>query len=488
VLVAILKQRIAGARRPAARNKSDTLRRVVSAVDTGTATRAGEILRQYRDWRPDAEAVPPVPIADGAEQTWPLEGTLSGDDGLGRALRTELGLPPGVRPNVIVLLLESVRALEILDPEIGPAIFPRLRPILAEHGMFFTAAYSSAPFDAGRTVNGKFSTLCSMLPQFGGPAAYVARPGLRIRCLQEVAAENGYQTVSLFGGRPQFHNKYLFESMHGMERFVDYDFFKTIPYEERFHACDYPDQPFLRASVGVLEELGVAGKPFFASMLTISTHPPFSVIPGSDVPEPLARRIGNSEYEGYLSHLRYLDESLGEFFTKLFAGPLGENTVVVLLGDHGLRLRTVTLSERRTVELTARVPLAILTKHMPAPSIRTDPVHQIDVAPTVAAIAGLTGKTTWLGRNLLRGAGSPWVVGGSGPLHYRVGNRACYSMTGEDRPRCYDLASGQDPLLDDDLRDGPWRADEAKFMEHVVDSARLAIALNLIAPPRDSRP
>jgi hypothetical protein len=136
--------------------ESDQLRRQASGVDPDKAARAGAVLRAYRDWIPGTEPAPgPRPaVPPGVQRGWPLERELSADPELAGVLRAELGLRVDVRPNVIVLLLESVRALEVLDPEIGAAIFPRLRAVLAQHAVFFRSAYSGAAFDAGRTVNG----------------------------------------------------------------------------------------------------------------------------------------------------------------------------------------------------------------------------------------------------------------------------------------------------------------------------------------------
>ena len=44
----------------------------------------------------------------------------------------------------------------------------------------------------------------------------------------------------------------------------------------------------------------------------------------------------------------------------------------------------------------ARVPLALVARDA-SPARIDRPVHQMDVAPTVAALAGLEGPTSWVG-------------------------------------------------------------------------------------------
>ena len=63
-------------------------------------------------------------------------------------------------------------------------------------------------------------------------------------------------------------------------------------------------------------------------------------------------------YLGYLSRLRYLDQSLGAFFERFFASPLADDTVVVILGDHGLGIPTVFAQPYfQKIEMRSRIPL-----------------------------------------------------------------------------------------------------------------------------------
>jgi len=115
------------------------------------------------------------------------------------------------------------------------------------------------------------------------------------------------------------------------------------------------------------------------------------------------------------------------------------------------------------------------------------PVHQIDVSPTVADIAGFREDVPWLGRNVLDGPGSPWVFAHDEQLDYRFGDRACYTLQGDDAPRCYRIDAGTDPMLRAEL--SPVRADpaEVRFFEWVTIAAHQAIALDGFMPPAEDR-
>jgi arylsulfatase A-like enzyme len=225
----------------------------------------------------------------------------------------------------------------------------------------------------------------------------------------------------------------------------------------------------------------------YATILTVSTHHPVVEIPEGPVPPALRaaarQRPASSGFPGYLSGLRYLDESLDAFFSALWKSSLGDRTLVVVLGDHGQRYRPhVPVAEHQIVELMTRIPFAIVTKNQPAPAEIRWPIHQIDVAPTVADIAGFGGRVAWLGRNALDGPGSPWVFAEKERLHYRVADRACYTLQGDDLPTCYRIDARTDPMLTFDLPRIAADPAEVRFFQSIAVAARQAITLNVVMP------
>jgi arylsulfatase A-like enzyme len=448
----------------------------------------GQVLATLRDWDPQTRRVPALDEFTAARALVRRRETTATHT---RTLRARLGLPAEGPLHVIVLFLESVRAFEMEHPALWPSVFPRTRALLAQHGLRFSTAYSSA-WGGAQTVEAQFETLCSVLPNFRGAAIYRAYPDLRVKSLAAVARDHGYHTVWISGSAEHLLNKRGFESRHGTDRFFGLEYLSAIPFERTHEWCGYPDEAMLQEAVRICEREAQDGRPVFANILTLSTHHPVTEIPEGPVPPVLraaaAQWPAQKDYVGYLSRLRYLDESLDRFFKSLFEGPLGEQTLVVMLGDHGQRYTPhVPIAQHQVVELMMRVPFAIVTKHMPAPSTVSYGIHQIDVAPTVADIAGFREDVPWLGRNALDGPGSPWVLAHDEQLYYRFGDRACYTLEGDDAPRCYRVDAGTDPMLQATL--SPVRADpaEVSFFEWVTIAAHQAIAGNQIMPPMESR-
>jgi hypothetical protein len=467
--------------RPLQGRARHVMERTLQAAASKNPSAPGWVLAKLRDWNPQRE---PVPALDDLAAIGPLTRRRDPAATHTRELRARLGLPMEGPVHVIVLFLESVRAFEMEHPALWPDVFPRTRALLARHALRFPTAYTSA-WGLGQTVDGQFQTLCSLLPDFGGQAVYVTHPDLRATSLAEVAREHGYHTVWISGTPEDLFGKRAFESRHGTDRFFAEDYLRAIPYEGTHPYCGYPDGPMLQQAVRILEREAQQDRPVFANILTMSTHHPVSEIPEGPVPPTLRAAAtqwpAQKDYVGYLSRLRYLDDSLDRFFTALFEGPMGDRTLVVVLGDHGAYYTPhVPIAQHQVIELMTRIPFAIATKHLPAPGTISHPIHQIDVAPTVADIVGFGGDVPWLGRNALDGPGSPWVFAHEEQLAYRFGNHACYTLQGDDAPRCYRIDAGTDPMLRADLL--PARADpaEVRFFQWLAIAAHQAIALNHI--------
>lgn len=442
-------------------------------------------LSRYRDVQDNGGALTFASLP-GSEPERPLVRMLEPSVEETRAIRARLGLPVDGPINVILLFLESARAFELYHPALGPQIFPELRAVLAEHAIQFSQAYSSS-FTAGQTVRGQFSTLCSMLPNITGAATYIGHSTVQLRCIQELLRENGYRTTWMNTFRASFHGKRTFEQLHGTELFFDGEAFAARGVAGRVGTIGLADEPFLQDVVALVEELSQQGRPVFANVLTISVHHPYTVVDEGKLPEQLVRATGDRKfYRGYLSRLRYEDRALGAFFRAFFASPIADNTVVLLLADHSSGIQPhLDLTDLQRQEIRFRIPVALVTRDMPAPEVVRDPVHQVDVAPTIAAITGAKGEVTWVGRGLFGRQGRPFVYQDNQGLTYRTSRRACYNLGGPRPLGCISVDDA-DPLLVPAI--DAVAEDEAvtAFFRNTVLANVRAIALNLVVPPLDS--
>jgi len=81
-------------------------------------------------------------------------------------------------------------------------------------------------------------------------------------------------------------------------------------------------------------------------------------------------------------------------------GRLDDNTIVVLTGDHGYQLGDHGLWAKQTLfEGATHVPLIVAAPGV-KPGVCAGLVEQVDIYPTVAALAGLKAPATVQGRSM----------------------------------------------------------------------------------------
>lgn len=216
-------------------------------------------------------------------------------------------------PNIIVILLESCGGQ---FTEIGGRsdITPNLNR-LAKEGVYFTNCYANS----WRTDRG---TVCTWSGYPSFPTMSVMKIPFKSRTLPNIARtlqeERGYSTHYLYGGDINFTNMRSYLVSGG---FADLTWKTDYSKEEQSSA-----QWGVRDDItfGTLSQLTTTmRKPFLIGYSTLSSHVPW------DVP------IHHFDDE-VLNAFYYLDQCVGKFIEQLRKTPLWDNTLVVMLPDHGI--------------------------------------------------------------------------------------------------------------------------------------------------------
>lgn len=93
--------------------------------------------------------------------------------------------------------------------------------------------------------------------------------------------------------------------------------------------------------------------------------------------------------QGYFASISYIDEKIGEILDVLERGRMADNTAILFVSDHGDMLGERGLwFKMNFFEGSARVPMMIAAPGW-APGRIDTPVSTLDVAPTLAALAGI---------------------------------------------------------------------------------------------------
>jgi len=166
-------------------------------------------------------------------------------------------------------------------------------------------------------------------------------------------------------------------------------------------------------------DAGDADKPFFAAVHFYDPHIPYRA------PEPYRSLYTNSEYSGdfgdswgegvtemmevnsgevvpseadlqnlmalYDGEITYMDSEIGRLLAELRARGFSENTIVVIVGDHGEEfLDHRGIEHGRTLyQETTHVPLIVAGPGFSGGGVVTQHVAQLDIAGTLAAAAGI---------------------------------------------------------------------------------------------------
>lgn len=294
--------------------------------------------------------------------------------------RDIVGNGPEKRLNVVLISVESLSAEFLAAFGNKGQLTPRLDR-LANEGLLFTRIYATGT----RTVRGLEALTLSIPPTPGN--SIVKRPNNdRLYTLGEIFAERGYEPLYLYGGYGYFDNMNVFFGGNGYT-VID----RTAIPKEAIHMENIwgvADEDLFTMALNELDLRQVAGKPFFAHIMTTSNHRPFTYPDGHiDVPSGTGR-------EGAV---KYTDWAIGDFIDRARARPWFADTMFVIVADH-------TASGRGKTDLPVEqflIPLIIYAPGHVAPKRIDTLASQIDVAPTLLALLNFSYRSHFFGHDII---------------------------------------------------------------------------------------
>lgn len=223
----------------------------------------------------------------------------------------------GTRPNVIVIIWESLSALAVQTLGGCEGVTPGFDR-LTKKGALFSRLYACG----SRTCHGLMAILDGYPAQPHSPIISATNKVRRLPSLAKTMSVAGYSTSFFYGGEIEFDNMQSFLRLSHFERIVGLtDFSADIPRSK----WGVPDHVVFETALG---ELKNASQPFFCSILTLSSHEPFDV--------PMAARfLGNDLSAKYKNALAYTDQALSQFIDSLEREPWYDKTLVIIVADHG---------------------------------------------------------------------------------------------------------------------------------------------------------
>ncbi|MCF0191268.1 MAG: sulfatase-like hydrolase/transferase [Marinilabiliaceae bacterium] len=216
------------------------------------------------------------------------------------------------RPNIVIILLESfsAHAVEYLG---GENVTPSIKNLLPE-----SIAFSNIMASSDRSGKGLVGVMCGypVLPTYSiiqYPQKTQSLPFIAHK-LRNVGYHN--QTF-LYGGDLGFNNFNSLVNLAGFDNIITQDDFSQETMSDKWGAHD--EHLFQR----LIEEIDNQPQPFFNFLFTLSSHEPFTV--------PMETKHDHP----YMNSVCYTDSCLGAFFKEAKSKKWWNNTLFILVSDHG---------------------------------------------------------------------------------------------------------------------------------------------------------
>ncbi len=327
-------------------------------------------------------------------------------------------------PNVVLVVLDAWRADAFRD-----SLTPHLHEYAESNAIIYRRAWSAASWTTpsmGSVFTGQY---VDTHVARSGPRADVVSP-----TLAQLFRDAGYETTAFVANRLVDRHSPLTD---GFDNFVYWQWPPLLR-----ATCFYYTNWYGPAARTLMErklgpetsrELTVLlgrylarphRRPYFLWVHYMDPHTPYSPPPGYYLPRdekfikqyrPKMKGRRFAHHRLYEGECTFVDDLLAPMVLPTLAGD--ENTIVIFTGDHGEEFwEHDTWAHGKSVyEPAVRVPLFIAAPGESPAKVDT-PVSQVDLAPTILALAGLEAPATFQGRPL------PLSDGGEEPRPIFVGS------------------------------------------------------------------
>jgi hypothetical protein len=248
----------------------------------------------------------------------------------GISLRTPAKLPPlesaGARPNLILILTESVRA-DALCSDPPPVCTARFLDEVASDRIPLGKLTTPSPGTFG----------ACMLLWTGLPVTANVHTAHSAPVLWELAHAVGYRTSYVTSQNAQFENFGAFVQRAGIDVLVTATELGGLRQEQ----LGAPDERATATMLRVLRETP-PGTPHFGVLHLSNSHAPYRVEAGLEPFEPHSDNpVGDAAalHNHYRNSVLLQERTIASFMRELRGLPSWEETVVVVLSDHGEQFR-----------------------------------------------------------------------------------------------------------------------------------------------------
>jgi hypothetical protein len=279
--------------------------------------------------------------------------------------------------NIVLVVLESARARSFSAYGNGVAATPFFEE-LTHRGALVENAYTVAP----HTTKALVSMQCGIYPRLDPEPYEAVEKGIPVRCLPDLLRQVGYRSAFFQPAEENFERRRDLVREFGYDHFAGKQSFRESGFDESNY-LGFEDRALLRP---VMEWVDQQRSPFLLTILTLASHHPYSIPAGFTGDSYVDDRSEND----YLNTLAYTDRFLHDLYGEFEARRRLENTIFVVLGDHGEAFGEHGVRQHDAVPYEEGLHVPMLWLGPPfKPGQRIAGLRQhIDVLPTILEVAG----------------------------------------------------------------------------------------------------
>jgi phosphoglycerol transferase MdoB-like AlkP superfamily enzyme len=281
--------------------------------------------------------------------------------------------------NLVIILQESLGAT-FVESLGGVPVTPNIER-LKEQGVWFEQLYATGT----RSVRGIEAVTAGFAPTPADSTVKLSKSQKNFFTLAALLEKRGYNTEFIYGGESHFDNMRSFFTGNGFNHIVEQKDYKSPVFVSSWGVSD---EDLLNKTHEQLLAHHKTGKPFFTLAFSSSNHAPFEFPDGRIELYEQPKGTDNNA-------VKYADYAIGEFFKKAQQSEYWKDTVFLIVADHDIRVRGVSLVPVERFH----IPGLILGADI-KPLRYKGMASQIDLPVTLLSLMGIEAQHPMTGRDL----------------------------------------------------------------------------------------
>jgi phosphoglycerol transferase MdoB-like AlkP superfamily enzyme len=228
------------------------------------------------------------------------------------------------KPNVVFIILESWSASVIGCMSQTKGLTPNFDNLASQGYLFQNIYATNTTSEIGNT---SIFSGYPALPEIA--ISLEPEKNRKLLSINQVLKKDGYSSHYLFSGDLKYGNIQGYLTQHDFDELADE---KNFPSHLTKGKLNYFDENLFDI---FLKKINKTKSPFMHCAFTGSTHSPF------DYPKRKGWQKWKGKEEAYMNSVFYADQALGQFFEKAKKEAWYENTIFVMVADHGHHSHTI---------------------------------------------------------------------------------------------------------------------------------------------------